>query len=486
MTKRTRHLWGASYLFSYLMREIIKEVRKSKDTTILVPFVNEENLTAKNGAGLFPDRLLLESKSMSATDLKKIVDAICSKIALEGGLTDASILQNYLHTFLFECEEGGENPILQLQKHLDAMEQMPMYQANNNFDLIFFLDKINGAVFYAAAGRPKEGFPSIADIATKDLANEEAYKIIKNEFKNDDEQLFMKKLSTDKILKEKLLNYHHYIAIVQADGDNIGKTIAAIGTDSEKMNAFSKDLFDFSKEALGKIKDYGGEAVFAGGDDLLFFAPLANATKNDCSTILQLIHQIDGVFKAKLTNNSAYHVGNVKPTLSFGVSVTYYKFPLGESRETAGNALFKKAKDGDKNALALDLQKHSHSGAEIDLFYRKENEAFNSLIVNELVKLRTEKEVAPMLHSVAQIFTSQKAILQDIAKSTEHQANRLEYFFKNNFNESVHKPYHEGGFFSTLQTAMLLAIKDYGAEKGLKTIEQLIDIQHFIHRKTKD
>jgi CRISPR-associated protein Cmr2 len=490
-TKRTRHLWGASYLFSYFMREVIKKVPRE---SILVPFVDEKSLNAKTGAGLFPDVLLLKSDTMGVGDLKKIVDEVVVHIA-EKGNEKSVALHQLLNFYLFECEEseGGDNPILVLQEHLHTMEQMPMYQAEDNFPLTKFLDKINGALFYSDAGRPT-GFPSIADIATIDLTGEDAYKKIKKELEEDEDQELMKRLSHDKDLKDKVLNYHHYIAVIQADGDNIGKTIGNIGKkgNEDTMNKFSKDLFAFSTEALEVIKDYGGEPVFAGGDDLLFFAPLANRNNNDCSTIFQLMAKIDAIFTKKLTNVEAYHTnGNAgkthKPTLSFGVAIAYYKFPLGESRSSAGSALFVDAKKGNKNAVALTLQKHSHSKPEINLYYEKGSADFNNLIVNDLIKLMTDKDAIPLLHSVAQIFSAQSAMLKEIAADTANCKARLGYFFKHNFNESVHKKYHDiGGFFDKLIQGIELAVTTYGVEKGLKMIEQFMDIQHFIHRKTKD
>jgi CRISPR-associated protein Cmr2 len=496
-TKKTRHLWGASYLFSYLMRESIKKLQaKDKSMKILVPYTDDVILSAKNGAGLFPDRLLVQSNTLTLLDLKTCTDEVLNLLAEKGGVA-ADELKQYLQVYTLECEiEDNINAILALQSYLDTLEQMPTYQRHDSLPLISFLDKLNGALFYSDAGH-QHSFLSIADIATHDLEKQfpEIVKKIKKDLKEDEDQALMSALARDETTKDAIRNYHHYIAIVQADGDNIGKTIGKIGMDEKTMNDFSKNLFTFSSKALEEIKKYGGVPVYAGGDDLLFFAPLANATLDDCSTILHLIHKIDAIFEEHLGKNEAYTVSEenegktvkFRPTMSYGVSVSYYKFPLGESRENAGNLLFAKAKkEKNKNTLALSLQKHSHAGSEIDLLLDKNNKKLMTFLTEQLLKLSLDKEAEPILHSVAQIFSGQKAMLENLMMDKQNRKDRLSYFFKHNFNESNHKPYHKkDGFFETLQEALLLSVTDNGVINGLKLIEQVIDIQHFIHRKIK-
>ncbi|MBK8110491.1 MAG: type III-B CRISPR-associated protein Cas10/Cmr2 [Saprospiraceae bacterium] len=205
----------------------------------------------------------------------------------------------------------------------------------------------------------------MAEIATFDFKHENhtAYKELANQYINkqeeDDQKAFFNALknSTQFGDKLKLRTYHKYIAVVQGDGDNIGKTIQAIGGDKKMVQNFSTALFDFALAATDEIKKYGGKAVYVGGDDVLFFAPVAvfnenlNEGNGGLSSIFGLLSALDQKFEKYLINHpdlkelykegGKLH-GNV-PSMSYGVSITYSKYPLNEARDTA-YALLQQAK----------------------------------------------------------------------------------------------------------------------------------------------
>jgi len=88
-------------------------------------------------------------------------------------------------------------------------------------------------------------------------------------------------LSKEEMFEGKFKQPHKYIAIVQSDGDNVGKLIKEIyKSNPAKIKEFSKALSDFALEAAEEIQKYGGETVYAGGDDLLFFAPVLTPDSN--------------------------------------------------------------------------------------------------------------------------------------------------------------------------------------------------------------
>ncbi|MEA3452282.1 MAG: type III-B CRISPR-associated protein Cas10/Cmr2 [Bacteroidota bacterium] len=59
-----REIWSASYIFSYLMQEIIREIKQKAGSydVFLQPHAKavEENKINLYGAGIIPDRLLLK------------------------------------------------------------------------------------------------------------------------------------------------------------------------------------------------------------------------------------------------------------------------------------------------------------------------------------------------------------------------------------------------------------------------------------------
>ena len=76
-------------------------------------------------------------------------------------------------------------------------------------------------------------------------------------------------------------SYHKYFCIVQADGDNMGKTIQ-----NGNVAAISTALIQYAAAAVPKISDYGAMPIYAGGDDLLFIAPVVG---KDGKNIFDLI-----------------------------------------------------------------------------------------------------------------------------------------------------------------------------------------------------
>src|SRR6202011_4205267 len=70
-----------------------------------------------------------------------------------------------------------------------------------------------------------------------------------------------------------------YYAVVQMDGDNMGILLSGVQDDIEH-NSISQALSSFSRETALELveKQYPARLVFAGGDDVLAFAPLARET----------------------------------------------------------------------------------------------------------------------------------------------------------------------------------------------------------------
>lgn len=401
--RKTRELWGASYLFSYIMRQIIEKLNDLPKCCL--PYkVNILTESQGKGAGFFPDRLIFEGDVK--LKIQKIEDEIFSDIASKCKLPK-DYLNNYLRIYsvsyslpvkISADKDENNNIVFVANRLLDAIELKEKYfQDISEINWRTAIDSLNGKIFYSEAFKKKDNdfqFPSIIEIATDDFRQRDKgtyYGLVKNVLNapcqkgNTQEQQdeinqkeFLKMLnSTDSLLPLKLKPYHKYIAVVQADGDNIGKTIGKIGKDATMIRKFSSALFDFGIAANELIKQYGGKAVYIGGDDLLFFAPAAVWRKNDndefghLESIFELLNSIDKIFKEKIIDcNDLKHLyqkggqlEEMAPSMSYGVSITYSKHPLNEARDSA-ESLLKKAKliKEDKNKICFELHKHSGQG----------------------------------------------------------------------------------------------------------------------------
>ena len=146
---------------------------------------------------------------------------------------------------------------------------------------------------------------------------------------------------------------------MQADGDNMGKIVSSINADDVKD--ISQSLLNYGKAVCKIIKEYGGLPIYAGGDDLLFIAPV----RAKDATIFDLIDSIDELYKntvdAKIKDS--LRPNGIHTYLSYGLSITYYKYPLYEAFKDAIRLLFEKAKNVEgKNAISWQLRKHSGTG----------------------------------------------------------------------------------------------------------------------------
>ncbi|MGP1420867.1 MAG: Cas10/Cmr2 second palm domain-containing protein [Tannerella sp.] len=333
MARKPRELWAASYLFSRLMKCIIEEL-KNKNLEIISPAIVEKPLL---GVGLYPDRVFVKGEVKPEDFLASLKEYFFNSIeAKELSLQEKDNLWEYFNIMFayYKPKDDFENHSVALA---NLNEQLNILELNNyakrsecEVSVRKMLDYGNSPLkeFFN-----KEGFDTLDSIAKTELKSNPT--------------------------KEKK-SYHNYICVVQADGDNVGKNITNPQLGNEKLGAISKALIKFGEAAAEKIADFGGMPIYAGGDDLLFIAPVVG---KDGTTIFDLLQKIDNDCFNKLSHEI------LDASMSYGVSVSYQKFPLYESMKTARTLLEEIAKDKyqtgnlmGKNAIAFKLQKHSGSG----------------------------------------------------------------------------------------------------------------------------
>jgi CRISPR-associated protein Cmr2 len=148
-----------------------------------------------------------------------------------------------------------------------------------------------------------------------------------------------------------------YYAIMLADGDRMGATIDHQET-KEEHQQLSRCLSQFAAAVRDIVeKDHQGWVVYAGGDDVLAFAPLhkliecARALADKFADSFTLPNKTDGSQFADKDGKS--------PTLSMGIAIAHHLDPLSDALDQARRAeKLAKAVDG-KDALAIIVSKRS-------------------------------------------------------------------------------------------------------------------------------
>ncbi len=349
--------------------------------------------------GLFHDRFIFKSKENDIYKLKSVISDVIKELSINLHV-DEQIVQEYLQInydeYLFD---ESKNPILAISPYLDAKE-------------LFFQVSQDANSNFLSAIKKKDNF------------------LLHNKNIVDD----LKKLC-----------YKKYYCIVHADGDYMSKVIA----DKNSIESASKNLFEYCKNSNDRIKEFGAQTIFAGGDDLLFFAPVVNHSES--KTIFNLCDEIAKDFEDRF---------NGVATLSFGVSINYIKFPLYEALENSRDLLFNKAKNERRNNIAFNITKHS--GQSFQSVIHKGNEKIYTHFLNLSSNIKEASGVDNFLHSLHHKIDTHKSTINQIA----YDKDKLTNFFVNYFNKDVHRAY--GEFFQELTNFIYEVFKDNNIKEDEK------------------
>jgi len=404
--KKPKELFTSSYLFSYIMREIIDDFKERK---FITPYIKNSDIFSPNSqVGLFHDRFIFQSKEGDIQKLEASIIKVCEDIAIKFSI-EFSQVRDYLQINYFEKElPDNANPILELTPYLDTQELF--FQTTQDQTFLTTLKREKG---------DKDNFLTEGKGIVDDL---------------------------------KKLSHKNYYCVVHADGDKMGEAIR----DVSNIETVSKSLFEYCINANKLIKAYGGQTIFAGGDDLLFFAPTLSKQKD--KTIFELCEEIAKDFHTKIP----------VATLSFGVSINYVKFPLYEALEDSRELLFSKAKSGVKNNIAFSVTKHSGQSFSA-VIHKGDREIYEKfLTLTASIKQEKSDDTQNFLHSIHHKIDTYKTTIEQIIEDKE----RLQNFFDNYFNEDEHKKY--SSFFKNL-VAFMSVSKDieqiYAALRFVKFIQ---------------
>lgn len=469
MAQTTRGMWAASYLFSYLAKESIRPFAKRK---FLLPFINEEmfNKTFR-GAGVFPDRYIFESENGDFELLKSHIDEVFSSIAGNLKKNDNEniddikkyLLQRFKVYFIEQERDNLDERtfISHCEQTLSLLEEQDSYIPSVVDGHDYIIRLLNGGIsgmqfLMDDAGIGK--FKSIVEISSENGTPVS--------YKDDDPT------------KKKV--YERYIAIVYADGDSMSGALSKVPT-SQLSNA----LFEFNKVAIKAINDFDGQPVYIGGDDLFFFAPIFHEGKS----IFSLLQTLDEAFHKSLQDKNISG-----PTISFGVSITYYKYPMSEAVACSDKLLkgakgynipdhgnFKEMHYRMKNNILFSIQKHSgqtraallHKGfsSTVTLFNKMDNDYSG---VSDSDSGEGNKMLSSIMHNLREH--------EPILVNAIHDKELLINYFDNYYNESPHESYKN--FFNELSNLIHSACEEYGDPKAaLDLTYALLQFIHLVNLK---
>ncbi|GAB4499704.1 MAG: type III-B CRISPR-associated protein Cas10/Cmr2 [Saprospiraceae bacterium] len=489
--RSTKALWTASYLFSWLMREILRNLRQKNGITLLNLPNSDEFFEDKKRVGLFSDRLTAKLDVGANIELQKIVSGVADKLAqkitadlnakdyqradedgkkhLPEPLYVESDVRQFLKQYLrllaveFELPDDDRNPVKTADAFLNSLELQATFTPQQERDVLepFFEDLFFNFFIRQEFGNDA-GFRSTLEIATASFAAHDGkkYKEAVDElrkFERGTKALDAQRKQEDFIRTVRAIKpdrfklCHKYITIVRADGDHIGHLFKTLlEQNAEKGRQLADALAQFSLAASKAIEGFGGVPVFAGGDDLLFFAPVSveiekqefiNNSKWERQNIFDLLDTLDELFKKKITDSDivqaiAEKLEGKQPTMSYGLSISHHKYPLAESLDLAQRRLlFSEIKGGNhRNSIAWRVTKHSGAGfGMVSIKSKHSHQIFKALLG---VKLSPEEQSNAFLASVMYKLES----LEGLFTATAHKPDEhFENIIFNNFNENVHR-----------------------------------------------
>ena len=490
-TTKPAGLWFVSYMFSDITRRLCVEIfNGALKGQILSPYFDggEE---PKDGVGKYHDRIIFKTEHYDKAILDQIIQKV-KKETIDIFPSDwdkkedrIEFLIDYLQINYVVMDEDRlpvKNSILALSPFLDSIELLkttPLNQGNNPFEKLFkesdrddrsSNEEIKKSPLFKGVAKEENQFFSgsggkrirdIEDISSIDSAKE--YKKTK------------------------------YFATVFADGDGMGAFLESLDNDDD-VKVFSKACLEYDKVASEAIGKFGGMTIYAGGDDLLFLSPLEGEIEGKQGNILSLCSNINECFQSIVSKafEGRTNVIDKIPTISFGVAIRYYKFPLYEALSNARDCLYYVKTKTEKNSIALHLEKHS--GQSMVLLIPHESVWFVDKMFNFNTNSESNIELGPeSVNSVIYTLENMKALIKVLDEqnlSKEEHWNLWKNFFDNPEQKKDGK-YHE--FISSMYVDLKnlnKRIRSLAEEQSqydaLLTFTTLLRIEKFLKEKKGD
>ena len=381
-------LWFASTMFSDLTRRLCTTIlERLQNVKIISPYYKED-IPDDDGVGKFHDRIIftMDQNIESNDELKEKLDSMIKneKEATLCHFPDSirQLNEDFMEQFLqirylihdFEEKKEASSCVKKMNHYLNAIEFIQTFPKDTENNIIRKMFSNKDAMEQGS----RNTYIHQSSLFRRINLEKKKNFVTDSHFKTVSEIARCGKESSSPYKRE------DYFAVVQADGDHITKVLEKKKTEDEILD-FSQKCFEYAMNAAELVNQFGGMMIYAGGDDLLFLAPVVNEKGE---LIFQLCQDIQKEFSSK-----------VQGTLSFGISIQYHKFPLYEALNNARSLLFGVCKEEEdtRNGVAVYLQKHS--GKAYKLFIP--NEKMDVLL--ELLKLELaedEKSFSGLIRSL--------------------------------------------------------------------------------------
>lgn len=460
-------LWFGSYFFSTVTKKLCEQLNDIPNVKIFSPFYssNSNQNPQEDGIGRYHDRILLsvDDNTVTEEELKNIISAVKKEMAGKFGKFNSGQIENFINNYLRidfvllnektieiigKSEKAGNNIAIILNDALDALELMAAGKGRTDMNLLapFFAGKKGNRNIYIKESKLFTDTKPNSQLVIKhpddssDLKSIEDIALSRKKEENSSEEIPDGEVTPTR---------SEYYAVVNSDGDKVGTLLKALCKDveiskqSERINSFSKACLDYAGEAAELVGKYGGMTIYAGGDDLLFIAPV--------HSIFSLCSELDETFKNTLKKGLKEILSDVEinVSLSFGVAVQYVKYPLYEALERARVQLYKakescgKRPNGSKisggNRLGIELVKHS--GKTVQLMV--ENEKLE--MIDNLINYRAttnDQALESVLYNLQDTEIIFKLLFEKTAQN-EFDFQKYKTRFLNNFNNPNQLTYHD-------------------------------------------
>ena len=160
----------------------------------------------------------------------------------------------------------------------------------------------------------------------------------------------------------------------------------------------------------------------------------------------------------------------IRASLSFGVSISYYKYPLYEALESARNLLFGKAKNiQQKKAVAWSFRKHS--GGNFDAAFSLYDEELKKQF-DKLISETTDDEI---VSAIAHKIRKEEALVDIVLESGKQ--DRMNALFDN----VLEYDNDNANYFEAVKTIMPTLYKVMGKKNYVPTLYSLLRTAKFIN-----
>lgn len=167
-----------------------------------------------------------------------------------------------------------------------------------------------------------------------------------------------------------------YYAVIQMDGDNMGILLSGVENETEHRD-ISTALSSFSTETAPNIveQQYPAKLVYAGGDDVLAFAPLARdqVEDNQPQHILQLVDLLQSEYRKKVRAAlpaSGERARSDNVTASTGIVLAHHYTSLSYILRSAREAERAAKQRYGRNALVVTLIRRSGEQTQVGCHWR--------------------------------------------------------------------------------------------------------------------